>query len=58
MIPVTHRGGGGFRAFWWVGECLTDKRKEREDAAEHIMMAPKTDRDQGQKSVLIYSTWP
>lgn len=62
MIPMTHRGwrrgvvvvsgvffGGGIQ-----GGVL----QRGEDAAEDIIMAPETDREPGQKSVLIYSTWP
>ena len=61
MIPMTHRGwrkgvvvvSGGF----WGG-IQGGVLQRGEDAVEDIMMALETDREPGQKSVLIYSTWP
>lgn len=48
--------GGSFRVFFFFKEGSYREEREREDAAEDIIMALETDRNPGQKSVLIYST--
>lgn len=48
--------GGSFRVFFFFFKEGSYREREREDAAEDIIMALETDRSPGQKSVLIYST--
>lgn len=57
---MTNRGTGYFQGFFGGGGEGSyrgkGEREGEEDAAEDIIMAVETDREPGQKGVMIYST--